>query len=354
MRSKVVLITGVASFWGARLAKRLLAEPNVHVLGLDAQPVTSVGLDFVLADIRNPLLVDLLKSENVHTICHLQFAFRVRPSRGSHDLNVAGAMNLLNAARQAGVSRLVVKSSTMTYGAHPNNPAFLTEGRSLRGRRRYGYIRDLLEIEALCEAFRRETPQVELTQLRFANIVGPTADTPMTRFLRGKWAPALLGFDPMMQIIHEDDVLEALTSATLFPAIGVFNVAAEDPMPLSRLMALSGKRPVPILHTLGHWGLGVLRSTGVPTDRYAPIPLDYLCYSWVSDLTAMRQTLGFVPTYTAEETIREFAAHRRRPVQATDAEALAVDQKRLRRTIEQRTRVREQTPVTSTPEGDNE
>ena len=71
-------------------------------------------------------------------------------------------------------------------------------------------MRDLIEIEAFCNGFRGQYPDITLTILRFPSIVGPTADTPMTRFLRSQLTPSLMGFDPLMQLIHEDDVVEAL------------------------------------------------------------------------------------------------------------------------------------------------
>jgi UDP-glucose 4-epimerase len=337
MASRVVLITGVADYWGARLATRLLAEPELHVLGLDAEPPQGVpqGLDFVQADVRNRLLIELLQDEQVNTVCHLKFVHRIRPSRGAFEANVLGTRNLLQACADAGVGKVVVKSSLAVYGAHPDNPAFLTEAHALRASRRYGYVWDMVTIETLCNDFRHQAPQLTLTNLRLASIVGPTADTPLTRFLKSRWAPALLGFDPMLQLVHEADVIEALAHAALHDVPGVFNVAADGAMPLSRIIALSGKRYLPALHNLAYWGVGVLGGAGVELERYAPIELDYLRYSWVGDLTKMHGELGFAPRHSAEETLREFAArHHHR----THPDALTADEEQLRATLERRRR----------------
>jgi len=338
MASKVILITGVADYWGARLAARLLAEPGLHVMGLDDAPPKRVpdGLDFVQADVRNRLLTQLLKQERVDSVCHLKFVPTIRPSSAAFEMNVVGTKRLLDASAEAGVGKVVVKSSMAVYGAHPDNPAILTEDRALRARRRYGYMRDMMAIETLCHELRRQEPALTLTNLRPASIVGPTADTPMTRFLKSRWAPALLGFDPMLQLIHEQDVLEALTHAVLNDVPGVFNVAADGALPLSRIIALSGKRYLPALHNLAYWGVGVLGGVGAELERYAPIELDYLRYSWVGDLTHMRGELGFEPRYSAEETLREFAAkahHKLHP------DALAADENRLQATLERRRQV---------------
>ena len=153
---KVVLVTGVANYWGARVAARLLTLSDAQdgvvlsVIGVDSElPNQEIqGLDFIQADPRNPLFVELLASEKVDTVCHLVFNETVRPNEAAFDLNVLGTMKVLGACAEAGVRKVVIKSSMSVYGAHPSNPAYLPEQFPLQGSREYGYIRDLVEIEA--------------------------------------------------------------------------------------------------------------------------------------------------------------------------------------------------------------
>lgn len=341
-KTRVVLVTGVAGYWGGRVAAGLIAESSFHVIGLDAEPPNEAiqGLDFIQADHRNPLLVELLEAEEVDAVCHLTFVESVPPSETTFDVNVIGAIKVLAASAQAGVRKVVLKSSTAVYGALANNPSFLTEAHALRGSRRYGYTRDQLEIEAFCNGFRRQAPEMALTILRFPSIIGPAAETPLTRFLKEPWTPTLLGFDPMMQVIHENDVVAALVHAVVNDVPGVFNVAAEQMMPLSRLTALAGKLALPILHPLAYWGVGLLGHDGRQLTRYAPIELDYLRYPWTADLTRMRQVLGFAPRYTAEEALREFAGQQRIRQYLPASAARAYDEERLRDTIARRHRAR--------------
>jgi UDP-glucose 4-epimerase len=343
MGEKVILVTGAAGYWGSRVATRLIAEPSLHVIGLDVEPPQEKieGLGFIQADIRNPLLMELLKEEEVDTVCPLAFVDSIQPTEAAFDVNVMGMMKVFGACAEAKVRKIVLKSSTAVYGAGPNNSAFLTEEHPLNGSRRYGYTRDRVEIESFCNGFRRQVPGIILTVLRFPSIVGPTADTPMTRFLKEMWTPTLLGFDPMMQVIHEDDVVEALAYAVLNDAPGVFNVAAEGVMPLSKLMALAGKFGLPIFHLLAEWGVGVLGGTGLRIADYVPIELDYVRYPWVGDLTKMREELGLVPRYKAEEALREFAGWQRMRQFESESVALAFDEERLRDTIERRRRMRD-------------
>ena len=343
-----ILVTGVAGAWGTRVAARLCQKGGLHIIGLDREPPEKEieGLDFVQADVRNPLLVELLKTEQVDTVCHLEFAETAQHSEAAFDLNVMGTTKVLGACAEAGVRKAVLKGSTAVYGARPSNAAFLTEEHALRGSKRSGSIRDLLEIETFCDGFRQRSPQLMLTILRFASIVGPTVDTPMTRFLKAPWAPSLLGFDPRMQVIHEDDVVEALVQAVLRDVPGPVNVAAEDVIPLNKMRGLASKPPIAVLHLLAYWSQNLLASTPRRGNDALPFEPDYLRYPWVADLRRMREELGFVPHNSAEDTLRELAERQHAAPFQVGPFSLARDEERLRDQIEQRQQGRSQEAVT--------
>jgi UDP-glucose 4-epimerase len=341
-QDQTVLITGVGGYWGARVAARLQTLPALRVIGIDTSPPREPikGLDFIQADVRNPLLIDLFQEEGVQTLVHLAFKESEHPNEAAFDLNVMGTMKAFGAAAIAGVKRIVFMSSTMVYGAKPDNSAFLPEERGLTANATTGSVRDLVEIEAFCNGFRGQNPDIALTVLRFPSIVGPRADTPLTRFLGSPIAPVLMGFDPMMQVIHEDDVVEALVSAVEQDAPGVFNVAAEGVLPLSRVRRLAGKHAPPVFHLAAYWGNPILTAFKFPVRSIWPIDLDYLRYPWVGDLAKMRHVLGFAPRYTAPEALREFAGRKRLEQYGPESPSLAYDEERLRDTIERRRRVR--------------
>lgn len=341
---KTVLVTGASGYWGSHVAARLATLPDLHVIGIDNAPPKEAiqGLDFVQADVRNPLLASLLREEGVDAVCHLAFLESDRRSEAAFDLNVMGTMKVFGACTAAGVRKIICKSSTAGYGAHPMNPAFLSEDRALAGNSRSGTVRDLLEIESFCNGFRGQWPDIALTILRFPSIIGPQASTPMTRFLRSSWTPTLLGFDPLMQVVHEEDVVEAVCHAVFREVPGVFNVAAEGVLPLSKLMALAGKvMTLPVFHLAAYWGNPVAEAMGLPVNGVWPIELDYLRYPWVGDLQRMRYELEFVPRYTSTEALREFAGRHRLEKYRSDGASLSYDEERLRDTIERRRRARQ-------------
>jgi len=357
---QVILVTGVAGYWGSRMAARLLElnenlaqQPitdgigfsGYHVIGLDTEPPKEPikGLDFIQADVRNPLFVELLKSEQVHTLVHLAFIEANRPSERAFDFNVIGAMKALGAAAEAGVRKVILRSSTAVYGAFPTNPAFIVENYPLNGNKsKNGSIRNWVDIEAFVNGFRRQVPEMVITMLRFANIIGPTVDSPFTRFLIQNPPLTLFGFDPLMQVIHENDVVEALIFSMRNDVPGVFNVAAEGILPLGKILGLAGRFSLPVIHLCAYWGIQMMSASGVKSHQYFPIEPDYLRFPWITDLARMREEMGFIPAYTAEESLREFAGQLRLKKFKPEQIDIAYDEERLRDTIERRRRQREQ------------
>lgn len=306
MAKRTVLVTGVAGQWGGRVAKRLLAEPGWRVIGVDrrASEPLPAGIDFVQADIRHPLLAQLLRLEGVDTVCHLQFKESAAPSAALFDRNVMGTVKLFAACAEAGVGQIVWRSSTAVYGARPGNGLFLDESTPIDADGRYAYVSHWAEMERFAANFRQHAPGLRLATLRFASIIGPTVDTPLTRFLQIPLAPVLLGFDPLMQLIHEKDLIEAVARAVVCQADGAFNIAAEGVLPLSKLMALAGTIAAPVLHPVAYWSSQWLPDRRV--EQLMPIEPDYLRYPWLADLSRMRGQLDFVPRYEAGEAAREF------------------------------------------------
>jgi UDP-glucose 4-epimerase len=249
-----------------------------------------------------------------------------------------GTMKVFGAAAEAGVSKIILRSSTAVYGANPNNSAFLSEQHPLRAASNSGWVRDLVEIEAFCNGFRRQAPDIVLTLLRFPNVIGPTINSPMVRYLKLPVAPTLLGFEPQLQFLHEADAIDALLHVVDMDASGVFNVAAEGVTALDKVLAITGRLSAPIFHLFAYWGRSLLG--GGQIGRFFPFDLDYLRFAWVGDLKRMRDDLQFIPKYTAEEALREFAGHLRMRTYLPETSDLTFDEERLHDTIERRKRSR--------------
>jgi UDP-glucose 4-epimerase len=164
----------------------------------------------------------------------------------------------------------------------------------------------------------------------------------MTRFLKQSNPAILLGFDPMMQFIHEDDVVEAIVHSIMNDTPGVYNVAAEGPMPLTRVLTLVRKLPIPVLHPLAYLATDLIKSSPLSPQGMTAIDWDYLRYPWVGDLAKMREELFFMPQYMTDELLREFAGPRRMGENEGGPGGLVDDETRLQDTIDRRRRAREQ------------
>ena len=124
---------------------------------------------------------------------------------------------------------LVLRSFTAVYGARGQNPNFLTEetGRDARARRSAGCA-TRLEAEQHALSFARRYPEMGVTVLRFAPLLGPGVRTFYTRIFDKRVVPVLMGYDPLVQLLHPDDALDA-GDAALEPARrGVFNIVPRD------------------------------------------------------------------------------------------------------------------------------
>ena len=312
---RVIAVTGVSGRWGRAVAEALLAQPALHVLGIDARPPQRRinGLDFIKADIRNPLLVDLLRAEQVDTVVHLAWRERQQRREADFESNVLGTMQFLGACVEAGVDQIVLRSSTAVYGARPENPVYLDESFPVAARSSYASVRDMVEVERFLAEFAAEFPELRLAVLRFANVVGADADSPFTRLLRLPVIPSLLGFDPLLQLIDFDDAVRALVHTVLTRAGGVVNVAADEVVSLCQAAGMAGKPVLPILHLAVYWTLPAAGMTPVTrrARRYWPLEPDYLRYPWTAGTERMRADLGFEPMWTARQALQRFVEAQR-------------------------------------------
>ncbi len=324
---KTLAITGLFSPLGRQLAQTA-STLGMRVLGIDLKPMTKplAEVEFIEADIRNPLLAELFKAEQVDTVVHCTFRWRQRRNEEVFDSNVLGTMRMLGAAALAGVRKVILPSSTVVYGASPDNPAFLDEGSDFAGRPSYAYLRELREIETFVNGYRRQQSDMVITTLRFANILGGGIASPLAALLSLPAPPILLGFEPMFQVIHHDDVQQALVHCILNDFNGVYNISARPALPLLKIMALAGTPPIPVLHPLAYLGFRSGRLLSTKVYDLAPFPWDYLRYSWVAATERMTSELGFEPTIDPETAVAQFGESvRQQRYRANPAYRVTVD-----------------------------
>ncbi|HEY2167607.1 MAG TPA: NAD-dependent epimerase/dehydratase family protein [Jatrophihabitantaceae bacterium] len=316
---KVVLVTGVSRFLGSRLAAELAADATVtRVIGIDSQQPRRADLarlgrtEFMRADIRNPLLARVLAQARVDTVVHTPLLGRARHagSQRSHtELGVVGTMQLLGACQKSdSVRQLVIRSTTAVYGCGPGDPAVFTEDMQNCGDPASGYAKEAVEIEGYVRGFQRRRSDIAVTVLRLAGLIGPTVDTPLARYLAMPIVPTSLGFDPRLQMLHEDDAVEIMRRAAVERHPGVFNVAGDGIVCLSQAIRRAGRVRLPVPAPALTLAGAAVRNSGAL--ELSAEEASYLNFGRVVDSARVRDEFGFIPRYSTEQALEAYlAAH---------------------------------------------
>jgi UDP-glucose 4-epimerase len=306
---RVVLVTGVSRYLGTRLASVLAADPSIErVIGVDTvQPrpeaLEQLGrTEFVRADIRNPLIAKVIAQAEVDTVVHMNVIATPLGAGGRtamKEINVIGTMQLLAACQKApSMRKLVVKSTTAVYGSSPRDPALFTEDAEPKSLPKSGYAKDAVEVEGYVRGFGRRRPDVTLSLLRFTNFIGPEIETPLTRYLSLPLVPTVLGFDPRIQLCHEDDGVEVLRRCALEDHPGIYNIGGRGVLLLSQAIRRCGRPSLPIPAPAVSLVAQLFRRAGLVD--FSPEQMRYLEHGRVADVSRAEAEFGWVPRSTAE------------------------------------------------------
>lgn len=315
----MVLVTGAARYLGGRIAARLAEHPEVdRVVAVDVVPPRrDLGeAEFIRADIRNPVIAKIMDAADVDTVVHAGVIATPMQAGGRatmKDINVIGTMQLLAACQKSvTVRQLVVKSTASVYGAGPRDPAMFTEEAAPKHPPTSGWAKDSMEVEGYVRGFARRRPDVAVSILRFANVIGPSIDTAMTSYFSLPVIPTVLGFDARMQFLHEDDCLDAMRRIALaedrFACTGVYNVAGPGVLMLSQAVRRLGRPAIAFPRSL----LGVAgRSLGrAGLADFSSEQVRFLTYGRVIDTGRFTEDAGFVARWSTPEAFAEFVRGR--------------------------------------------
>jgi UDP-glucose 4-epimerase len=316
---KVVLVTGACRFLGGYLTVRLAHNPLINrVIAVDAITPSKDMLrrmgraEFVRADIRNPFVAKVIRNGDVDTVVHAaaaSFAPRFGGGPALKEINVMGAMQLFAACQKApSVRRVVLKSTSEVYGSSAHDPVMFTEDSTSRRPFREGFPKDSLDIEGYTRGLGRRRPDIAVTILRLANMIGPAMETMLSRYLAGPLVPKVLGCDARLQLLHEQDGLGALERAVMAGKAGTYNVGASGIIMLSQAIRRAGRVPLPV-PGIGLWALDSLRRANRHTEINHE-QLDYLSFGRVMDTTRMREEFGYNPKWTTAEAFDDYVRGR--------------------------------------------
>jgi UDP-glucose 4-epimerase len=298
-----VLVTGICGRLGKLLARELHRSDSV--VGVDRRRFTGRPKDIVhhQVDMRRKKMKDIFRGRNIRAVIHVGVLHDPRRSdRERHSWNIVAFQKLLEYMAQYEVPKLVVLSGANVYGSQPNNPQFLSEDAPLLGAQHFGGMRDLVELDMLAQSFFWKHPSTETVVLRPCHIVGRVRNA-ASNYLRLDRPVMIMGFDPMMQVVHEKDVVRAIQLALRPGVRGIYNIRGPGEMPLSHLVRKAGGRPRVLPSPLAR--LAIDQLWRLHLSNFPSQELDHLRYVCMVDDSRAREELGYEPTYSIDRALRD-------------------------------------------------
>lgn len=296
-----VVVTGLCGRLGRRLTRFLHRERPV--IGLDRRdfPGKPKDVEHYAIDVRRKKARELFRRPEIGALVHLGVMHDPRlGAEDHHTWNVIAFQKLLEYVERYHVPKLVLLSSANVYGPRPDNPQFLSEDAPLLGANRFSDIRDLIELDMLAQSFFWRNPRTETVILRPTHILGKVQNAP-SNYLRLRVVPTLMGFDPMMQVVHSDDVVRAIRLALRPGVRGIFNIAGPPPVALSRAVKMLGRATIPVPHAFARAGVERLwrwHMTSFPAPE-----LDFIRYVCMVEDSRAREVLGYRPKFDLQATL---------------------------------------------------
>jgi UDP-glucose 4-epimerase len=300
-----VLVTGIAGGLARRVAERLVAA-GCKVTGVDYRiaPSPIAGVDVHRASYNKTAIEDVFRRTAFDAVFHLGRVGDLSEEIGKRfDLNVTGSQKLMNLCVAHGVKSLVVLSTFHIYGAHPRNPTPISEDEPLRAGAEFPQIADAIQLDNMASTWIYRHREVRTVVLRPTNVVGPTLENTISKFLRLPRIPYMAGFDPMVQFVHEDDMADAIVAASSGDARGVFNVAGPAVLPWKTALEIVGAKTLPLPSS----------ATRIAVRIFSALPaylVNFYKYPCVISDARLRRTFGWEPKIDIVQTLRSAARRR--------------------------------------------
>lgn len=308
----VVAITGVSRGLGANLLSQVQCDPEVaRVVAIDEEPPPpELQGEKVVFERRSSAQSweDAFRAHGVQVAIHAGLAEPLVDRAREEATNLGGTRRFLEACHASDAATVCFVSSAAAYGAHADNVDYLFEGAPLRATPAFPHAWDASRAELLCYEYAAKHAQVCLQIVRTAPVIGPTSRGFWTRLLERPRYLAPWGYEPVLQLVHEDDATRAIWRLVKQQRVGVFNVAGDGYVTLTQVARLFGRRvvriPVLLLRLLV-WLAWRLGRSDVP-----PGFVDYLLHPWLINPTKMKADAMFVFRYDTTRALLDWVEAR--------------------------------------------
>lgn len=302
-----MIVTGASGSFG-RVATRWLAHQGHTVHAVDLHENVHARSDVTLHryDVRKRGFEDLVRRVKPRAIVHLAMVRRFgRAAQERHRINFEGTARIFEVGRRLGVEKMIFCSRATVYGALPDQACFVTEEHPPSAGRTFPEMSDLIAADLYVSQMLWRYPEVETVLLRPVNVLGPTVQTLLNRYLGRPRVFTVLGYDPMQQVLHEDDLGLAFELAMESGVRGVFNVTGPGEVPLSVLIDEAGAAKVPLPEPM----IGVMKGRlGFPEIPVGAV--EYLKYPCTVDGARFHDATGFAPRHDLVGTLRSVPRRR--------------------------------------------
>ena len=299
------LITGMGGDIGTGVALRIDGDPSAQLMGIDMEPPRRRLLRAEFHRVPpedDKTRVGLVRAFDPEVIIHLGI---YEPHSRSNPADAAARTRAVTrsvfaaAADCPSLRKVVMRSGIEVYGRGRGTPLRPDEQAPLMPTTRFG--RTLVVAEDVATGLAASSG-VALTVLRFAPIVGPYIPSPLGRLLRLPVVPFAAPIDGPIQLIHIDDVHDAIVVAARSDVSGVFNVVGDGAVTGSQAARIGGRLIVPV------FGPGWLLARVVTAALGSPLPehvIEAMRRGQTADGSRIRRELGFAPARTTRECVTD-------------------------------------------------
>jgi UDP-glucose 4-epimerase len=296
-----VLIPGASGAIARKLAVRLAGDGH-EVVGIDRRPWPDAPVEFHNVDIRKRAAEEVFRKARPQAVVHMATVTSlVVPGEERYQLNLGGTRAVFDHSRAYGVEHCIFVGRHTFYGAGPESPLFHKEDEPPLALNVFPELSDLVASDLYAATALWRFSELETTVLRLCYTLGPSGHGTLASFVHGRRVPMVLGYDPLFQFMHEDDVVEALVLTLAKRPRGVFNVTGPQPLPLSRVVRQAGRTAVPVPEFVLDALIGRFGFPKLPRGALAHIK-----YPVVADGAAFHSATGFAHRHDELAAIASF------------------------------------------------
>lgn len=298
-----VVILGITGGIARKLALRLVSQGH-QVVGIDVRPWWEAPKEVEMhrVDVRKRAAEEVFRHHRPDAAVHMATMTALSVQGGERERNnLDGTRAVFDYCATYGVKQVLFVGRHTFYGAAPDSPLYHQEDETPRSLGNIPELADLVAADLYAATALWRLPELTTAVLRVCYTLGAPGTGTLASFLRGKRVPLVLGYDPLFQVIQEEDLVTALQLALEKRVRGIFNVAGPPPIPFSVIVRETGRTPVPLP---GAVLKGLLGRAGFP--RLSPGALDHLRYPIVVDASRFNEATGFQYAYDEGRILRTF------------------------------------------------